>query len=549
MNGSGLSRRTFVATGSMIVSTGLVGGCSGGMPLHRSSPSVETVSGRVVGVERNGVAVFKGIPYGGVTSGSNRFMPPQPPAPWPGILEAFDYGPTAPQRPAGSRPRPLYRPEPHQPERGEDCLRLNVWTPSTKSGRRPVMVWWHGGGFEAGSGSSVRYDGTNLCLRGDVVVVTVNHRLNVFGHCYLGEHLGQDFASSGNAGFLDLAASLRWVRENIDRFGGDPDRVMIFGQSGGGRKVSLAMAADATKGLFHRAAVQSGSHLRIQVPEQAAALTDRLLHELDVPARDARRLQDLPMETVLAAQLKVSAEAKLRFAPVADGAVFAGHPWDPSAPAVSADVPMIIGTARTELSNQLGHDESVYGMSEDELTSRLQHYLEAEDIPSVVNVFKASNPQADPTELFFLITSARGYVRDATLQIERRVAQGEAAAYRYCLMWRTPVEGGRRFSPHSLCVPLVFDNAAFGGIVGPPGLQAQAVADAMSEAWIAFAHTGDPNNDVTPPWQPYDLQDRYTMMFDERSALVADPHAPERLALADYPSQQLRRGRALHRTE
>jgi para-nitrobenzyl esterase len=373
---SGVSRRRFFATGSIVVGAGLVGACSGGMPRHRSNPAVETDSGRIVGVEHNGVAVFKGIPYGAATSGLNRFMPPRPVEPWSGTLEAFQYGATAPQRPAGSRPRPLYRPEPHQIERGEDCLRLNVWTPSIRSGRRPVMVWWHGGGFEAGSGSSVRYDGTNLCLRGDVVVVTVNHRLNVFGHCYLAQHLGSEFAASGNVGFLDLAASLRWVRENIDRFGGDPDRVMIFGQSGGGRKVSLAMAADAAKGLFHRAVVQSGSHLRIQVPDQAAALTDRLLHELDIPARKARRLQELPMETVLTAQLKVSAQANLRFAPVADGTVFDGHPWDPSAPEASADVPMIIGTARTELSNQLGHDESVYRMTEGDLTSRLNHYLE-----------------------------------------------------------------------------------------------------------------------------------------------------------------------------
>ncbi len=381
------------------------------------------------------------------------------------------------------------------------------------------------------------------------MVVTVNHRLNVFGHCFLAEHLGDAFQASGNVGFLDLVASLRWVRDNIERFGGDPDNVMIFGQSGGGRKVSLAMAADAASGLFHRGVVQSGSHLRIQTPDQAAQLTDRLLQELSIPTAEAQSLQDLPMEELLAAQLKVSAEANLRFAPVIDHSVFQSHPWDPDAPDASANVPMIIGTTRTELGNQLGYDESVYGMDQAELESRLTHYLDRRDVGPIVSTFQGSNPQAEPTELFFLITSARGYVRDATLQTERRVVQGRAPVYRYCLKWHSPVEGGRRFSPHSLCVPLVFDNAQLGGIVGPPGDQAQRVADSMSEAWIAFARSGNPNNAATPQWDPYDLESRSIMLFDDHSEQVDDPYRAERLALADYSSQQLRRGRALHRTE
>lgn len=255
------------------------------------------------------------------------------------------------------------------------------------------------------------------------------------------------------------------------------------------------------------------------------------------------------MQALMAAQLKVSGAANLRFAPVLDDEVFHRHPWDPTAPTVSAHVPMMVGTARTELSNQLGHDESVYAIDEAELHQRLEHYLDPNDIGSVVDVFKTSNPGADPTELFFLITTARGYLRDSTLQLERRLALGGASAYRYCLTWHTPVQGGRRYSPHSLCVPLVFDNATSGGIVGPPGNQAQPVADAMSSSWIAFAHTGDPNNAAIPTWEPYDLVRRPTMLFDTRSSLVYDPHAAERLALDPYPTQQLRSGRALHRTE
>jgi para-nitrobenzyl esterase len=543
-----IPRRTFLRAG-MVISAGLVSGAARFAAASAEEGGVvTTTAGKVRGLQDRGVQTFKGIPYGASTAGANRFMPPRAVEPWTGIFEAFHYGASAPQRePEASS---LYQSEGRQPERDEDCLKLNVWTPSLERGARPVLVWWHGGGFESGSGSSIRTDGTNLCLRGDVVVVTVNHRLNVFGHCYLVDHLGVDYAESGNVGFLDLVASLQWVRDNIARFGGDPANVTIFGLSGGGRKVSLALAAAAAKGLFHRAIVQSGSHLRIQTQDQAAQHTDRLLHALNIRTANAPRLLTSPWQEIMAAQLKVSTEALLRFAPVIDGHVFEGHPWDPQAPAVSSRVPMLVGTTRTEVSSQLGSDEAVHRLDEPALAARLEHYLPREDVPSVIDTFKRTNPGASPTELFFLIVTARGYARDATIQIERRVQSLAAPAYRYCVEWRTPVEGGRRLSPHGLDTAFVFDNVAYAtSMVGPVNERSTAMAAVMSESWIAFARSGDPNNALIPEWAPYNLERRTTMIFDDRSRAVDDPYSDERIAMERYPTQQQEQGRALHRTE
>lgn len=524
---------------------GMAGAFLPGPAWGASDPVVATSSGRIMGRRAGDVFVFKGIRYGDTTEGPNRFMPPQPVKPTVGVFEAFEYGPNAPQ---ATRVRTgLYASTRTDPPPGEDCLRLNVWTATlSPQAKRPVMVWFHGGGFESGSGSSAWYDGSNLARDGEVVVVTINHRLNVFGYCYLGARDG-DFRPSGNVGMLDIFAALRWVWENIDRFGGDPSRVLVFGQSGGGRKVSLCMAGPAAQGLFHRGIVQSGSTLRIQTPPQADELTGRLLHKLGLGERDARRLQTLPWEQVYARQREVIAEMDYRFSPLVDGVTFSGHPFDPAAPAISADIPMIIGTTRTELSSQLGGEPWVHGMSEAELGKRLEPYLAGGDAAGVIATFKASNPKASPSELFFLITSARGYARDANLQAERKAALGRGPVWMYRLMWRTPVEGGRRFTPHSLCVPFAFNNLDRApSMVGAPTPGARRLAGALSSSWAAFAHTGDPST-AALPWPSFDSTRRTTMLFDEESRAVPDPQREERLAIAAYPSQQM--SRTLHRRD
>ncbi|MET3528537.1 carboxylesterase/lipase family protein [Phenylobacterium koreense] len=498
---------------------------------------VETAAGKVRGQRTGGVNVFKGMRYGADTGGANRFRPPQPVITWTGVQDAFEYGHQSPQ---------MRGPLADKGPMSEDCLRVNVWTPGIDDARRPVMLWFHGGGFEAGSASQRVYDGTRLALRGDVVIVSINHRLNVFGHCFLGERLGSDYTTSGNAGYLDLIAAMRWVRENIGAFGGDADNVTIFGQSGGGRKVSLCYAGEEAQGLFQRGIVQSGSHLRVQSPEHAARLTDMLLAVLDIAPGQAARLLEFPTEALSAAQFKVMRESRSRFSPVLDGLAFQTHPFVPEAPKVSLDLPMMVGTTRTELSNQLGYEDGVFDLDTAELKRRLGRYVPVEDVDEAIAVFKAESPEASPTELYFTITSARGYVRDQTIMTEQRVIAGAAPTYAYQLTWRSPAEGGRRISQHTLDLPFMFDNVAKAPhLTGPETDETRALAQAMSETWISFARSGDPNNAAIPAWAPYDLADRPVMLFDTPTRLAHDPHSAERRFMSRYETQQM--GRALHR--
>jgi para-nitrobenzyl esterase len=534
-----LSRRNFLASGMAFAA----GAFSTELTFARSiaNPVVETAQGKVRGlVAENGINVFKGMRYGASSAGQLRFMPPTPVPKWAGIQDAFEYGDQSPQA-RGSLAAAQAM--------SDDCLRINVWTPGFE-GRRPVLLWFHGGGFEAGSGSSRLYDGTRMARRGDVVIATINHRLNVFGHCYLGGVLGEEFQQSGNVGYLDLIAAMKWVKENIERFGGDPNNVMIYGQSGGGRKVSLCYAGKDAQGLFHKGVVQSGSHLRIQTPEQANRLTENLLKELGIARADAHKLQTLEVETLSAAQRKVIAAAGARFSPVLDGKTFTAHPFLPNAPTISNHLPMMLGTTRTELTNQMGSIPGIFEMNEAQAKERLKGFLNEKDINEGYDIFKASRPQANSSEVFFTIASARGYVRDQTIMAEQRVkAGGRGNTYVYRLMWRQPVEGGRRVSQHSLDLPFIFDNVAAGErMTGPDTEQTRAMVDNMANSWIAFARTGDPNNSSIPKWEPYDLKRRNTMLFDVPSKAVDDPHKAERIFMSRYPSQQ-DGGNALHRQE
>lgn len=498
---------------------------------------VETQHGRVRGTTVDGVVRFLGLHYGAETGGAHRFRAPQPVVPWAGVRDADRYGETAPQTftrlALGGTPG-------DRPPLGEDCLRLNVWTPGCDDARRPVMVWLHGGGFEAGTGSMTLYDGTRLARKGDAVVLTVNHRLNVFGHLRLDHLLGEDFAGSANAGYLDLVAALRWVRDNVAAFGGDPDRVTVFGQSGGGRKTSLLTADPATRGLLHRGIVQSGSHLRLTPGDRAEAMTAALLDVLGVPADDARLLQEVPTQALTEAAGRVRG----RFSPTLDDVVFDRHPWDPDAPARAHDVPLLVGTCRTELSNQIGlMDPSSFDITEDELPARLARFVEPHDVPALVEAVRRASPGAPAPEVFFTVASARGYWLDSLLQTERKVEQGGAPVWSYRLTWRTPVEGGRRVTPHSLDLPFVFDNVDVApDIAGPETDETRAMAETMSRAWLAFARDGDPNCPAVPAWAPYDLQRRSVLHVDVPPVVVEDPHREERLLLSDYPSQQARGG-------
>jgi para-nitrobenzyl esterase len=488
---------------------------------------VDTSEGRVRGESDRGISIFRGIPYAASTADARRFLPPQPAAAWTGVRTCVDYGQTAPQLP-GTLAQGGW--EGRRPELGEDCLCLNVWTPATDASKRPVLVWLHGGGFEAGSGSSLLYDGTNLARRGDVVVITINHRLGIFGHCHLEDLLGAEFAGSANASFLDLLAALRWVRANVAQFGGDPNNITLFGQSGGGRKVSLLTASPLASGLFQRGVVQSGSHLRLMSRERAHELAERLLAHFDLKRADARKLQQLPWRDIRRANRDITRATQLRFSPTLDDTVFTAHPWDEVAPPSAATVPMLIGTTRTELSNQLGTaDPSTFSLDQAGLVARLSAFVPASDVPEVIEVFRRESPGASPSELFFTITTARGYWRDSVLQTEAKARQASSPVYAYRLMWRTPVEDGRRISPHSLDLPFVFDNvAAAPHIVGSPTRQTEAMANMMSESWLAFARTGDPNTDGVPEWTAYDGTRRSTMVFGAQTHAEDAPYDEER---------------------
>jgi para-nitrobenzyl esterase len=423
----------------------------------------------------------------------------------------------------------------------EDCLVLNVWTPALHDQRkRPVMVWLHGGGFSAGSGSRNVFEGTRLCRRGDVVVVTVNHRLNVFGFLYLGRLGGGDYAQSGNAGMLDLVAALHWVHDNIAAFGGDPGNVTIFGQSGGGAKVSVLMAMPQVRGLFHKAIVQSGSALDALSPEEATKHALTFLAALEVKPSELQRLGKLSTDALLAGLTKVMAIAgpKPNYSPVVDGISLSAAPWQPGAPAVSAGVPMIIGSTRTETTALIGVEHPAYfGLDDAGLVKALGGWIPDKDMARVVIGFRRLMPKASPSDLFFAITTDRRVRQQAWAQAERKAAQGSASVWLYELDWATPVDGGKWGSPHSLDLAFVFDNvtksAAMVGDNGNP----QKLADAMSRAWLAFAHTGKPG----PEWPAFTLTERATMVFDVPSRLVPDFRGAERALLAPMPPVRVNR--------
>jgi para-nitrobenzyl esterase len=504
--------------------------------------------GSVAGYIRRGIFTFKGIPYADNSAGPNRFMPPVKPKSWEGVRSSRQYGYVAPQGPrAGwANDEEAFMFAWDDGVQSEDCLRVNVWTPAIADGkRRPVMVWLHGGGYTAGSGQELRsYDGENLARRGDVVVVSLNHRLNVFGYLDLSK-FGDQYAASGNVGMLDIVAALEWVRDNIENFGGNPQMVTIFGQSGGGGKVSTLMAMPAARGLFHRAIVESGSILQGIPQENAQKAADAIVGELGLTSATIAQIQTLPYQQILTAADKVLRErraklaggipnfrrisASLGFGPVVDGRILPQHPFDPGAPAISADIPMIIGTTLNEFVTALNHPE-FEAMSEADVETRVRE-IYGDRAMSVIGAFRQRTPRAKPFDIWSRI-AASGVRGSAIEQAKLKAAQGRAPAYLYWFTWQTPILSGRPRAFHCAEIAFVFDNTDRCERMTGGGGEARALAAKMCDAWIQFARTGNPNHPQLPNWPAFSAETIATMIFDHPPRVEMNPDAAEQRSVA-----------------
>jgi para-nitrobenzyl esterase len=522
-------------------------GCGAVVSAGSGKAVVETTAGKVSGYVRNGVFTYKGIPYAAPVGGEARFQAPQKPKPWAGVRSSMQYGQVSPQGArtgwANDEEAWLFSWDDGIP--GEDCLRVNVWTPGVQSSgdnkKRPVMVWLHGGGFQAGSGQELpSYDGESLARRGDVVVVSLNHRLGPLGYLNLAEIGGEKYASSANVGNLDLVTALEWVRDNIANFGGDPGNVMIFGQSGGGGKVSSLLAMPSAKGLFHKAAVQSGSGLRMIQPQNSAKLAAAVLAELGLSASQLDQLHTLPAQKLIeagaAAMRKIAPGGgparvynrrvdRTGWGPTVDGRILPQHPFDPAAPAISANIPMLIGTTLNEFTSGI-NNPNVNAMTEADLAERVKA-MYGDRSTQIIAAYRQANQKAKPFDLFSFISTVSTR-QNAVTQAELKAAQNAAPAYLYLFTWQTPVLDARPRAFHCSELAFVFDNIDRCVNMTGGGADARALASKMSDAWIAFARKGDPNHPGLPKWPAFTADKGATMIFDDKCEVKNDPDGPER---------------------
>ncbi len=477
---------------------------------------VETTSGKVRGIDVGGIKQFKGVPYGASTGGKNRFMAPQKPEPWTGVRECLGHGQISPQVPADPKRdyARLIQWDEQPGGMGEDCLVLNVCTPGVNDGKkRPVLVSFHGGGYTTGSNNASGFYGDPLARYGDVVVVTPNHRLASFGFTHLvGAGAPEEFANAGVAGLLDLVAALEWVRDNIGNFGGDPNTVMIFGQSGGGAKTTAMMGMPGAKGLFHRAAVQSGSLRRVLEQEAASKLAERFVAACGLSKSNVADIQKLPWEQLIDVQASMGTSAN--FGPVL-GNTIPHHPFDPAAPEESATVPMIVGSTLEDSGVWLAN----FNLTEDGLKGVVKGQFK-ENADRILALYRKTYPDKSPYLVQAQIMTDTVFRREAIKQAELKAQQGKAPAYVYTWEWPCPAFGGKFGAVHGMDVGPAFHNAR--GAMYGESPEAWKMADRLASAWVAFARTGDPNNAEIPKWAPYDLEKRPEMVFDNDTRVEND---------------------------
>jgi para-nitrobenzyl esterase len=502
---------------------------------------VELDTGRVRGARASGVSMFRGIPYAADAGGANRFLPPRPAQPWTGTRDALQFGPSSVQLRAPVDPQRAQDPLAEGQRVGEDCLVLNVWTPDT-SGQRPVMVWFHGGGFSVGSASSPLYEGSELARRGDVVVVSVNHRLGLLGFLALEQLFGERYAGSGNAGILDLVAALEWVQRNVERFGGDPGCVTIFGESGGGGKVSALLASPKARGLFQRAIIQSGPPFQFPALAQASATAEQVLAQLGLErSQGPEALHALPAERLLRAQVALGAgggpsPGGMAFAPAIDGSVLLDWPEGALAAGASREVPLLIGTNLDEARFMLMMNPRLRkeppDLDDAAMLERVSPGCDA-GAEALIARYRELYPALSGFDLVLKIESEQFRVRSIRLA-EHKLRAGGAPAFMYLFTWTTP-RMAKYGSYHGLEIPFVFGTLpAVPQVADDP--DAAALSARMQQSWVAFARSGVPDCAVVPAWAPYASTDRATMQIDRAWTLERDPLGRERAAWNDVPT-------------
>lgn len=517
------TRRTVCALGGGLA----VAAMGGGVQAQGAAPVATTRHGQVRGYLDGDIKVFKGVRYGADTA-MRRFQPPVPPEAWGGIVEATSYGHASPQKS-------------DEADQDEDCLFLNVWTPAlADGGRRPVMVYVHGGAHANGSGSSPLYDGAALCRRGDVVVVTLNHRLNVFGYNGLGQLLGGAYAASGSVGNLDLILALEWVRDSIANFGGDPGNVTVFGQSGGGGKLVTLMAMPRAAGLYHRVITMSGQHVTAMGPRHAELRMRRVLDHFGLTPERAGELATLPTERLKEALLLDDPIEKgdMYFWSVMDHAALPRHPFVPDAPRESGHIPLLIGNTHDEFGGGAAGGPGAPEITWDNIAERLAPQMVLDlNARFVVDWYRARFPEMTSREVFVAAVTCGRSRPGHLIQAEER-AKLNGPTWMYQLDFASPVEPWRG-AYHGFDIGLAFDNCDKPGSKAGTGAEARKVAEAMSETFIAFARTGDPNNARIPAWGRYTLPERATMIFDVDSRVENDPRADERRLFQTAPFLKL----------